>query len=337
MGEALRDIDPAIELLFVGSSHGPEGAIARAAGIEFEAVPSSSLTKSLSIKNIASTGRLIAGVFRARRILSKFKPDVVVGTGGYTTAAVLVAAKSLGIRIVIHEQNTVPGRTNLWLSRIADKVCVSFDLSAAYFPEGKVVLTGLPTRKEFQSLRGKAEARRELGLREDAFTILVVGGSQGAKRLNELVMDMWSMVNDGNTQVLHQVGKRNMDDCRSAESDLYHVMAYLDMPCAIAAADLVICRSGASTIAELTLAGLPSILVPYPHAVTGEQKRNAEYLVNRDAGIMCEEASATNGMLGNLVIDLRSDPDRLRAMADASASLARIDAARRVAEECVRR
>ncbi|MHB9037343.1 MAG: undecaprenyldiphospho-muramoylpentapeptide beta-N-acetylglucosaminyltransferase [Armatimonadota bacterium] len=335
VGEALRDIDPAIELLFVGSSHGPEGAIARQAGIPFRAVPSSSLTKSLSIKNLASLGRLLAGVFRARRILDEFKPDAVIGTGGYTTAAVLVAQWSRRGKIIIHEQNAVPGRTNLWLSRIASKVCVTFDGSAAFFPREKVVVTGMPIRKDFGSLKGKCEARRELGLREDAFTILVVGGSQGAKRLNELVMDMWPSINDGGTQVLHQVGERNLESCRAVESDSYRVRAYLDMPIAVAAADLAISRSGASTISEIMAAKLPSILVPFPFAYADHQKRNAEYLVRCGAAVMCEEDTVTKDVLGNLVTELRSNPDKLRAMSEASASLTRVDAAKLVAEAAI--
>lgn len=332
MGQALRELDPEVKLLFVGSSHGPEGEIAKGQGIPFQAVPSSPLTKSLSLKNMVSFGRLCVGVLRARSILNNFKPDAVIGTGGYTSAAILIAARTCGKRIIIHEQNTIPGRTNRWLARIADKVCISFDSSAAFFPKQKVVLTGLPIRSEFRSLPGKPEARKTLGLKEDLFTILVVGGSQGAKRLNELVMETWPKIDDGKTQVLHQVGQRNFEECKSAESENYHVRAYLDMPSAVAAADLVICRSGASTIAEITAAGLPSILVPYPHAVSDEQKHNAKYLAAHNAGILCEEFLLTSDIITDLVTDLRSSHEALKAMASASAALAKPDAARKVAE-----
>lgn len=335
MGQALRDIDPAIELLFVGSSHGPEGSIAGESGIPFQAVPSAPLTKSLSLKNMSSCGKLLAGVFRARRILNDFGPDVVIGTGGYTTAAVLLAAWSLGCKFIIHEQNAVPGRTNVWLSRLASKVCITFDSSAAYLPNEKVVMTGMPIRKEFACLMSKQDARRTLGLKEDLFTILVVGGSQGAKKLNELAMDMWPAIDDGGTQVLHQVGKRNYDQCASFGSDLYKVEAYLDMPVALAASDLVISRSGASTIAEITAAGLPSILVPYPYAFADHQKRNAECIASDGAAVMCEEVSITKDKLVSIVSDLRSSSDKLKKMADASASLAKVDAAKSVAQTAI--
>ena len=352
VAQALHQADPRAELLFVGSSHGPEGALAKEAGIEFRAVPSSPLTRSISLRNADSLARLVAGVFRARRILRAFGPDVVIGTGGYTTAAVLVAQRSLRGRIVIHEQNAVPGRTNRWLARIADRVCVSFDGSAGWFPAGKVVVTGLPVRREFSALPAKREARTQMGLIEDAFTVLVVGGSQGARRLNELVIGAWPSIDDGSTQVLHQVGARNIDQVpyspsseegaggRSEHSPSsqegaggrYRIEAYVDMPVAMAAADLVIGRSGASTVAEIMAAGLPSILVPYPHAVADEQTANARYLVDRGAALLLEERSLTPEKLAGALTELRSSPERLAAMAESSKSLCTPDAAHKVAD-----
>ena len=335
MGQALREVDPGVELMFVGSSHGPEGKLAVEAGIPFQSVPSAPLTKSLSFRNAASLLKLVTSFFIARRILKSFAPDVVIGTGGYTTAAVLLAARSLHSKIMIHEQNAVPGRTNLWLARIADKVCVSFDSSAAFFPKEKVEVTGMPIRSGFSNMPDKLEARKQLGLDADAFTVLVVGGSQGAKKLNELVIGMLGTVDDGKSQILHQVGTRNVVDISArdiASSHMHHYAAYLDMPIALAAADLVISRSGASTIAEITAARLPSILVPYPYAYANHQKRNAEYVVGHHAAILCEESLITEESLGDLVGVLRASPDKLNAMASSSASIAKVDAARSVAE-----
>ena len=337
MAQALRELDPTVELLFVGSSHGPEGDLVAKAGIPFRAVPSSPLTKAISARNAVSFGRLIAGVFRAQRILKVFGAEVAVGTGGYTTAAVLIAQRSLGGRIVIHEQNAVPGRTNRWLSRIADRVCVTFEGSETLFPREKVLVTGLPVREEFRALPDKQKARLDLGLNGEAFTILAVGGSQGAKRLNELLIAAWPLIDDGRTQVLHQVGERNLEEARRllGDRERYRIEAYVDMPVAMAAADLLIGRSGASTVAEITLAGLPSILVPYPYAIANEQKANAAYLVERGAAILCQESSLTPETLAETVTGLRSDSEKLSAMASASASLAKPDAARRVAEVAI--
>ena len=335
MGQALRDADAGVELLFVGSSHGPEGKIAEDAGIPFKAVPSGSLTKSLSFRNAASLMKLIAGIFRAKRILKNFAPDVVLGTGGYTTAAVLLAQWMLHGKIVVHEQNAIPGRTNRWLARIAKKVCVSFDSDISVFPKERVVVTGMPVRKEFASLPKKVEARRALGLDGNAFTILVVGGSQGAKKLNELILDVWPMIDDGNTQILHQVGVRNLDEVKAkmeSNRDKHHIAAYLDMPVAVASADLVIGRSGASTIAEITAAGLPSILIPYPYAYADHQKLNAAYVADHSAAVMFDEAALTSESLVDIISELRSLPEKLNAMSEASASLGKADAANRVAE-----
>lgn len=289
----------------------------------------------MSVRNAVSMSRLVAGVFRARRILKEFRPDVVVGTGGYTTAAVLMAQRMLHGKIVIHEQNAIPGKTNLWLARIADRVCVTFDSSAAFFSKEKVVVTGMPIRAEFAKLPSKAEARRALEFDESAFTILVVGGSQGAKRLNELVLEAWSRIDDGSTQVLHQVGARNLDELQTRRADTgnrYRIEAYVDMPVAVAAADIVICRSGASTIAEITAAGLPAILVPFPYAYANHQKLNAEHLAEHGAAIICEESVTSADMLATVITDLRSSPEKRASMSSSSASLAKPDAASEVAK-----
>jgi len=303
--------------------------------VPFKAIPSLPLTRALSLRNARSLAMLAAGIPRARRILREFAPDVAIGTGGYTTAAVLIAQRSLGGKIVIHEQNAVPGRTNRFLSIIADRVCVTFNSSADYFSAKKVVVTGMPIRQEFAALPEKIEARSRLGLKVDAFTILVIGGSQGARRLNELMFYAWPMLNDGATQVIHQVGDRNIEQARSFAGELgplYRVESYVDTPLAMAAADLVVCRSGASTLAEITAVGLPSIQVPYPYAYADHQKKNAEYLVSRGAAILCEEQSCTSEHLADLIRDLRSNPEKLRAMASASHAMGRLGAARTVAE-----
>lgn len=344
IAQALADAVPDIAILYMGSSHGPEGGIAREAELEFVAIPSGPLTRALSPRNAASIWKLLVGLLRARAILKRFRPDVVIGTGGYTTASILLAQRSLGGRTVIHEQNARPGRTNLMLAGFTDKICVTFEASAAFLPKDKVVVTGLPIRREFRSLPDKAEARRSLGLDEGLFTIVAVGGSQGARKPSEIIAAAWPLLDDGRTQVLHQVGAKNVDEMRSVlgrylksrpgrecEQQRYHIEAYVDMPAALASADLVISRSGASTIAEITAVGLPSILFPYPHAYADHQAMNARCLVEPGAAVLCGDASTTPEELAGIISDLRSDPERLAAMAKASAALGKPDAADRVA------
>jgi len=345
IAQALADAVPDIAILYMGSSHGPEGEIAREAGLEFVAIPSGPLTRALSPRNAASIWKLFAGVFRARAILKRFRPDVVIGTGGYTTASILLAQWSLGGSTVIHEQNARPGRTNLMLARFADRICVTFEVSAAFLPKDKVVVTGLPIRREFRSLPDKAEARRSLGLDDGLFTIVAVGGSQGARKPNEIVAAAWPLFDDGRTQVLHQAGARNVDEMRSllerlyksrrgreGEQQRYRIEAYVDMPAALASADLVISRSGASTIAEITAVGLPSILFPYPHAYADHQTTNAKCLVEPGAAVLCSDVSTTPEELAGIISDLRGSPDKLAAMAKASEALGKPDAAERVAD-----
>ena len=206
---------------------------------------------------------------------TQFKPDVVLGTGGYTTAAVLMAQWLRGGPVVIHEQNAVPGRTNLWLGRISSKICVSL---SRFF---EVVFSGGQGRGDGHAgpagvLDTSAKGRGPSGTGPcgGPVHVLVVGGSQGAKKLNDLMLGAWPLLDDGATQVVHQVGERNVGGRvrEIANAEVYHFSAYVDMPPSLAAADIVIARSGASTIAEVTCAGVPAVLVPYPYAYAGHQK-----------------------------------------------------------------
>jgi UDP-N-acetylglucosamine--N-acetylmuramyl-(pentapeptide) pyrophosphoryl-undecaprenol N-acetylglucosamine transferase len=256
---------------------------------------------------------------------------VVVGTGGYVSAPVIVAQKLRGGKVLIHEQNAIPGRANLWLSKFASQVCVTFEGSERFFPGGTVEVTGMPIREEFSRLPGKLEARRKLGLRDDAFTVLVSGGSQGARKLNSLMLEAWLAIDDGGAQVLHQVGPKNVDSV-SAPADCYRVEGYLDNPAAMAAADIAVCRAGASTLAELAAAGLPAILIPYPYAYADHQTHNARHFVDKGAAILMPEDTATSAGLAEAIIELRASAEKRDNMTKAALALARPDAAKRVAE-----
>ncbi|HOP79773.1 MAG TPA: undecaprenyldiphospho-muramoylpentapeptide beta-N-acetylglucosaminyltransferase, partial [Armatimonadota bacterium] len=281
------------ELLFVGSQHGPEGKLAEQEGLRFIAVPSGPMAGLASVRTLKSIGKLGLGVLKAYSVLKEFKPDVLVGTGGYTSAGVAVAQWLRGGKVVIHEQNSVPGRTNLMLARIAKKVCVTFDESEKYFPQNKTIVTGLPVRPEIISGMDKRLARESLGLDPDKFTVLVFGGSQGAKRINEMVLDAAGHLLSAGLQVVHQSGKKNYDEVisRQPKVDGYVILPYIeDMATAYSAADLVVSRSGASSIAEITVSGLPSILIPYPFAHANHQKANAQAVSRAGGAIILEES-----------------------------------------------
>lgn len=322
------------ELLFVGSQHGPEKQLAEKAGVRFLAVPSGPIA-GMSLRTARSLGRLSLGVLKACLILRKFKPDVLVGTGGYTSAGVALAQWLLGGRIVIHEQNSIPGKTNRLLARLAKKVCVTFDESVQYFPKGKTVVTGLPVRGEIISGVDRSAARKSLGLEPDKFTLLVFGGSQGARRVNEMVLEAVPELISAEIQVIHQTGKKNYEDVASKRPDLmgYIILPYIeDMAAAYSAADLVVSRSGASSIAEITVRGVPSVLIPFPYAHADHQTKNAEAVARAGAALAVVEKELTGAVLTGIIIELAEDAARLGRMAEASKKLGRPNAAADIAK-----
>lgn len=289
----------------------------------------------MSLRTVKSVGKLGIGMMKAYSILRDFRPDVLVGTGGYTSAGVAFAEWMRRGRVVIHEQNSIPGRTNRFLARLAKKVCVTFEESVGYFPAGKTVVTGLPVRPEIAAGMDKKAARKSLGLATDKFTVLIFGGSQGAKRLNEMVLDAIPTLLSKDLQVFHQSGKKNYDEMVSTrpEGQGYIVRPYIDdMAAAYSAADLVVSRSGASSIAEITVCGLPAILVPYPYAQADHQTKNAESMSRAGAALMLEERGATGSTLAGMILDLTADPARLDGMSQASKSLGKPDAADEIAK-----
>ena len=331
----MRSDDPKADLLFVGSSHGPEGRLAEQAGIRFIGLPSKPFGGGASFGNVSAVAKLAQAAVRAISVLSAEKPDVVIGTGGYTSAAVMLAQCLRRGRSIIHEQNAIPGRTNLFLSRFVTSVCVTFEESIGYFPKDNVTVTGLPIRSNIGESRDKAETRARLGLRPDAFTVFVCGGSQGARKLNELTLGAAPLLARLGVQILHQTGLRNYEEVKASlpETGDYKIAAYMDDPAdAYWAADLILCRSGASTLAELCAVGLPAILVPYPYAYADHQAKNAEVLAKRGAAVIMEESSATSEGLANQIAALVRDEERLRKMAGAAKSLARHGAAKSVVD-----
>jgi len=195
----------------------------------------------------------------------------------------------------------------------------------------------MPVRAEFSRLASKSDARESLRLDVDRFTVLIVGGSQGARGVNELALEMWPLVDDGSTQALHQVGERNLEDIRARTGEKavfgdYHVEGFVEMSTALAAADLVIARSGASTLAEITSAGVPAILIPYPYAYADHQRLNAEAVAATGAAIVCDEASLKAETLADRVRELRGDSEKLGAMSKAASGIGHLGAAAKVAK-----
>jgi len=236
---------------------------------------------------------------------------------------------------VLHEQNVVPGRTNRLLSRFARRICVTFEESKRYFPESRVVVTGLPVRKDIIEGIDRYQAAGRFGLDGGRPTVLVIGGSQGALRINNLILEALPLLCENGVQIIHQTGECGYEDAAALNPDAqgYVVMPYIeDMAAAYSAADVVVSRAGASAISEITVRGLPSVLIPYPYAQGDHQSKNAQALANVGAALAVDEKEIDGKSLAAILLDLFNDGSRLRSMAEASRRLAKPNAAVDVAK-----
>ena len=334
VAEALRDLRPQTRVLFVGTPDRIEARVVPAAGWPFAAIPAEGLSRS-PWQAARAMLRLGAAVARAAALIRRTRPRVVLGTGGYVSAPTLLAARWAGIPVVLQEQNVVPGKVNRWIARWADAVAVSFPGGEAYFPPRELLLLGNPIRRGALAVE-RAAARAALDLPAGGPVLLVTGGSQGARRINEAIAALAPRIlAETDWTVLQVTGPTTHDAVAARLADVvgprWRLHAYLErMPEAIVASDLVINRAGATTLAELTAAGKPMILVPYPGA-GGHQRLNAEAAVAAGAALELADAACTADGLGDLLLPLLAEPGRLAAMAEASLRQGRPEAAERLA------
>lgn len=323
------------DLLYVGTAEGPEASIVPRAGLTFQSVPSRKLSRRLGPGTVAAMAVSAWGVLRAMSLLRAWNPDVVLGTGGYASAGIMFAAAVLRIPTVVHEANVAPGRVNRLLAGLCDRVALTYAASARYFPAGKAVVTGVPVRPELAHA-DPARAIRECGLDPKLPTLVVSGGSGGAQTLNRAVLEALPGLGALGIQVVHQTGKKLYEGVRAEAGELpsfYHLMPYVeDMPALLAAATLIVCRAGSSTLGEVTAVGLPAIAVPYPFAVADHQTANAQALADAGAAVLVKDAECDGERLLQEVTALLSSPERLAAMREASRGQGQPDAARKVAE-----
>ena len=325
--------------MYAGVAGSVEEDLAGRAGIPFRAIDSGQV-RGVGImraaKGLMKAGR---GTRQAAALMRDFKPDVVFVTGGYVAGPVVWSAWRAGVPVFITLPDLVPGVAIRRMSRFASRVGVSFDEAAAYFP-GKAVVTGYPVRPEILALVGrKAEARAALKLEADMPVLLVFGGSRGARSINQALAASLANILQ-HCQVIHVSGTLDWPDVETRAAAIsetlrgrYHPFPYLhdEMALALAAADLVVARAGASTLGEFPALSLPSVLVPYPHSGQ-HQDVNADFLVARGAAVKIADAEL-NAKLGDVVIALLQDPAKMQQMREAAASLARPDAAARIAQE----
>jgi UDP-N-acetylglucosamine--N-acetylmuramyl-(pentapeptide) pyrophosphoryl-undecaprenol N-acetylglucosamine transferase len=330
------------EVTFVGTPDGLEARLVPEAGVAFFALPARGFDRAKPLSLLSAVAVLISSTVRAWRLLGKLRPDVVLGFGGYVSLPVGFAAVARRIPLALHEQNSVPGMANKALSRWAGAVGVTYETSTAWLahPE-RAAVTGNPVRPAVLGAQ-RDPSRERLGLPPDAPVLLVFGGSRGARHLNEATIDLYSSLSTmPDLHVIHATGPSDFPAAEArvgaaasaspAKVAEWRVVEYLsDMPSAIAAADVIVARAGATSIAEITALGRASVLVPYPFATDDHQTLNARAVEEAGACIMVADAALEEPAFARAVLGLLADRDRREHMARASAELGRRDAAERV-------
>jgi len=331
VAEEFLALNPANEVLFVGTSHGIEARLLPKLGYPLALISASGMKGLGSVKQMLSAGRLLWGYAQSRKILKEFRPDIVLGVGGYASAPLVLAARGMGIRRFIHEQNAAPGLANKILGHVVDRVFISMEEAAESFPKSITLMTGNPIRKEI--LWGFQERVRSVG---DTFSLLVFGGSAGAHRINTALIEALpylSGVKD-RLRITHQTGEKDLTQVRDGYRALGFqavVSSFIEnMSGAYGAADLVICRAGATTIAEVTACGKGCIFIPFPYAADDHQKKNAQSLLAKDAGFMILEEDLSGEALAQEILALMEHPEKLAQVERNARSLAQLDAAQAI-------
>lgn len=302
IAKAIKIIEPNADILFVGAKGKIEMEKVPKAGFPIKGLWISGFHRQLTLRNLMFPFKLISSLYKAWSILRKFKPDVAVGVGGYASGPTLEMSTRLGVPALIQEQNSYAGVTNKLLSTRVEKVCVAYDNMERFFG-GKVVLTGNPVREEITQIEGKKEAAQShFDLKSDKRTVLIIGGSLGARTVNNAMEDNFEIIkNQKNIQYIWQCGKLYFDEFQTKETAKLpnvHLTKFIDrMDLAYAVADVVISRAGATSISELCLVGKPTILVPSPNVAEDHQTKNAMALVEKDAAILVRDADASEKMI----------------------------------------
>jgi UDP-N-acetylglucosamine--N-acetylmuramyl-(pentapeptide) pyrophosphoryl-undecaprenol N-acetylglucosamine transferase len=325
IANAIRQLAPDIEILFVGAKGKMEMEKVPQAGYRIEGLDIAGFNRSSLIKNIALPFKLIKSFFEVRKIIAEFNPDAVVGVGGYSSFPVLRQAQLKGIATFIHESNSFAGRTNILLGKRATKVFVASDGMEKFFPAERIMITGNPVRKSIaQSVVSRAEAFRFFNLDENKTTVLAVGGSLGARSINQALATKLDAFKMHNLQLIWQTGKTTAVEYKERAKG--HVNVWVDdfitqMEMAYAAADIVISRSGAMAVTELCVAKKPVIFVPFPFAAEDHQTVNAQTLVNKKAALMIKDNEA-NEKLAGMTISLAENKDLQTELSENIAKLA---------------
>ncbi|MBI4945587.1 MAG: undecaprenyldiphospho-muramoylpentapeptide beta-N-acetylglucosaminyltransferase [Bacteroidetes bacterium] len=343
IANALKEIDKSVEILFVGAEGRMEMEKVPAVGYKIEGLWISGLQRRLTLDNLSFPFKVISSIMRSRKIIRSFSPDVVVGTGGFASGPLLRVAAGMKVPALIQEQNSFPGITNKILGKRVNKICVAYEGMEKYFPKEKIILTGNPVRQDILSIDGKKnEAMKFFGLNPEKKTLLVIGGSLGARTINESVAGYLDMLLKNNIQVIWQTGKsytsnsspnRTTVGCERSSREGAWIGAFITkMDMAYAAADIVVSRAGAISLSELAIVKKPCILVPSPNVAEDHQTKNAMSLVKNDAALFVKDTEAKE-KLGKEIIALMNDVQRQNQLSENISKLAFPDSAKKIAME----
>jgi len=355
VAEELVSRNPDNRVLFVGTERGIEARAVPAAGFQLELISAAGIRGKGALAKLKGAGMMLNGYLQSHKLLSGFRPDAVLGVGGYASLPMLLAAWSKKVPCFIHEQNAVPGMTNKLLARVVDRIFITVEESARFFPGHKTLLTGNPLRRQILEMLGIGE--RETGNREQGtvsrdsfadsqspipnpcFHLLVFGGSQGAHAINLAMVAALPYLKGSQFTfgITHQTGEKDCIEVAAAydaAGQQARVKPFIsDMATEYARADLIVCRAGATTIAEVTAMGKACLFIPFPHAVDDHQRKNAEALLNRSACFMTLERDLTGERLAEMIIGLAGDGELVRRTGELAFGMARLDAATIIVDE----
>jgi UDP-N-acetylglucosamine--N-acetylmuramyl-(pentapeptide) pyrophosphoryl-undecaprenol N-acetylglucosamine transferase len=327
--------DKNVEFLYIGTEKGLESKLVPRENIPFKSIHITGFKRKISFENVKTILRFLKGVRDSKKMLKDFKPDVVIGTGGYVCGPVVYAAAKMGIPTIVHEQNSIPGLTNKFLSRYVDKIAICFEEARQFFPEQKVVLTGNPRASEVLGQDG-VKGRLSAGLKLKIPTVLIFGGSRGARPINEAVVKSLTELSGKPYQVLYVTGDVHFEDVRK-EVELVGnpgnviIKPFIhNMPEVLSGVDLTVARAGATTLAELTSLGIPSILIPSPYVTDNHQEKNARALSDNGAAKLLLEKDLTGPKLVESIDQILGRDEKLAEMKKAAKKLGIPDAAQRL-------
>ncbi len=333
----LKSRYPEAEFLFVGAEDKMEMQKVPQAGYAIKGLWIAGLQRKLTLQNAMFPLKLISSLWKSRKIIKEFKPDVVIGTGGFASGPLLQMANMLGVPTLIQEQNSFPGITNKLLSKKANKICVAYENLERFFPKEKMILTGNPVRQDLIAIEDKrAEAVAHFKLDANKKTLLVLGGSLGARRMNQLIEKELKKIQDQNVQIIWQCGKLYFEDYKKYDSENVQVLSFIErMDLVYAAADIIISRAGASSVSELCIVGKPVIFIPSPNVAEDHQTKNAKAIVDKKGAILLRETQLDAEF--SLVFEaLLKDSEKQKQLSENIKELALPGATKQIADEVVK-